>query len=301
MADLKAVGPGVWNDWKASLITELFLETYQVIEQGGISREELLERILLARAIVTQHLSEDYGAREVEAELDILTERAYMLYRPKVLSHLVKIKFKMGDRPIYVSWRKAREGGYTNMYVVAQDHIGLFAKIAGVLSANNINILGAQILTRKDGIVFDVFHVTDSVMKPIQDRVKSRIVNRELRKVIEGELDVEELFSSRKLSLPLDKRDRTAIGVPTRIEIDNDISDEHTVVDVYATDRIGLLYKITSTLAGLGLSIHTAKVSTKVDQAVDVFYIKGADGQKVTDPGEMSMIREMLMGALEGG
>jgi [protein-PII] uridylyltransferase len=138
-------------------------------------------------------------------------------------------------------------------------------------------------------------------MKPIQDRVKFRIVKRELRKVLDGEFDVEELFSSRELSLPLDKRDRTAIRAPTRIEIDNDISDDHTVIDVYATDHIGLLYRITSALSGLGLSIHTAKVSTKVDQAVDVFYVKGRDGGKVTDPGEISMIREMLMGALEGG
>ncbi len=298
MADLKAVGPGVWNDWKASLITELFLETNQAIEQGGISREELLEKILLAKAIVGQRLSEKYGADRVKAELDILTERAYMLYRPKVLSQLVKMRFKMGDDPIYVSWRQVKKGGYTSMLVVARDHTGLFAKIAGVLSANNINILGAQILTRTDGIVFDVFHVTDTVMKPIQDRVKSRIVNRELRKVIDGEFDVEELFSSRELSWPLDKRDRTAIGVPTRIEIDNDISEEHTVIDVYATDRIGLLYRITSTLANLGLSIHTAKVSTKVDQAVDVFYVKGLKGEKVTDPGEIEKIRKTLLESL---
>jgi [protein-PII] uridylyltransferase len=298
MADLKAVGPGVWNDWKASLITELFLETRQAIEQGGISKEELQEQILLARTIVTQRLSEKFGASVVEAELDILTERAYMLYRPRILSHLVKIRIKMGDNPIYISWRKAKEGGFTNMYVVAQDHVGLFAKIAGVLSANNINILGAQILTRKDGIVFDVFHVTDSVMRPIQDRMKSRIVNRELNKVVEGEFEVEELFASRDLSLPLEKRDRTAIGAPTRIEIDNNISEEHTVVDVYATDRIGLLYKITSTLAGLNLSIHTAKVSTKVDQAVDVFYIKGANGEKVTEAGEIEKIKEALLKAL---
>ncbi|MDF1535783.1 MAG: [protein-PII] uridylyltransferase [bacterium] len=298
MADLKAVGPGVWNDWKASLITELFLETYQAIEQGGVSREEVLERMLLARTIILQRLSEEFGADRVGAELDVLTERAYMLYRPKMLSHLVKIRFKMGDDPIYVSWRQAREGGYTDMYVVARDHTGLFAKIAGVLSANNINILGAQILTRRDGIVFDVLRVTDTVMKPIQDRVKTRIVNRELRKVIDGEFDVEELFTSRKLSMPLNKRDRTAIGVPTRIEIDNDISEEHTVIDVYATDRIGLLYRITSTLAGLGLSIHTAKVSTKVDQAVDVFYVKGSQGEKVSDPGELERIRKTLLESL---
>jgi [protein-PII] uridylyltransferase len=134
-------------------------------------------------------------------------------------------------------------------------------------------------------------------MKPIQDKVKSRIVNRELKKAIAGELDVEELFTSRNLSLPLDRRDRT-LKVPPRVEIENDISEEHTVIDVYATDRIGLLYRITSTLASLGLSIHTAKVSTKVDQAVDVFYVKDLESRKITDANELDRIRETLLAVL---
>ncbi len=297
MADLKAVGPGVWNEWKATLISELFLETLRAIEQGGINREELKEKILLGRTFVEERLAGDHSREKVRAELDILTERAYMVYRPRVLARLVDMKLKMGDDPVRLSWREVKKGSFTNLFIVSHDQPGLFAKIAGVLSANNVNILGAQILTRKDGVVFDVLHVTDSVMKPIQDRVKSRIVNRELKKAIAGELDVEELFTSRNLSLPLDRRDRT-LNVPPRVEIENEISEEHTVIDVYATDRIGLLYKITSTLASLGLSIHTAKVSTKVDQAVDVFYVKDLEGRKITDAGELERIRKTLLSVL---
>jgi len=299
MADLKAVGPGVWNEWKASLITELFIETLKVIEQGGINREELKEKILLGRTFVQERLAADHPAKELKAELDILTERAYMVYRPRVLARLIDMKLKMGEEPIYLSWRQAERGGFTNLYVVAYDHPGLFAKIAGVLSANNVNILGAQILTRKDGVVFDVLHVTDSVMKPIHDKVKTRIVNRELKKALIGELDVDELFTNRNLSLPLNKRERT-LDVPPKVEIENDISEEHTVIDVYATDRIGLLYRITSTLASLGLSIHTAKVSTKVDQAVDVFYVKDLEGRKITALEELERIRTTLVGVLTG-
>jgi [protein-PII] uridylyltransferase len=299
MADLKAVGPGVWNDWKASLITELFVETLKVIEQGGINREEIMERIILARTFVEEKLTADHPVEKVRAELDTLTERAYMVYRPRVLTRLIDMKLKMGDDPIYLSWRQVKRGGFTNLFVVSHDRPGLFAEIAGVLSANNVNILGAQILTRRDGIVFDVLHVTDSVLKPIHDKVKTRIVNRELKKAIAGELVVEELITNRNLSLPLDKRDRT-LAVSTRVEIENDISDEHTVIDVYATDRIGLLYRITSTLASLGLSIHTAKVSTKVDQAVDVFYVKDLEGRKITDLDELERIKGTLLAELAG-
>lgn len=297
MADLKAVGPGVWNDWKASLITELFIETLKAIEQGGINREELMEKILLGKTFVEESLTPEHELKAIRSELETLTERAYMVYRPRVLSRLIDMKLKMGEDPIYLSWRQVKRGGFTNFFVVAHDHPGLFAEIAGVLSANNVNILGAQILTRPDGVVFDVLHVTDSVMKPIQDKVKFRIVNRELKKVLAGELDVDELFVSRNLSLPLDKRDRTLVVAP-RVEIENDVSEDHTVIDVYATDRIGLLYQITSTLASLGLSIHTAKISTKVDQAVDVFYVKDLEGKKVQSPDKLDLIRKTLLDAL---
>jgi len=300
MADLKAVGPAVWNDWKGSLITELFLETYKVIEQGGLSREELLEKMILARAFIERSLLKKYSVEEIKSELDVLTERAYALFRPGMLARLLGMKLKMGDRDVSSSWRQAREGGYTNLHIVAKDHPGLFSKIAGVLAANNINILGAQIHTRKDGIVFDVLHVTDSVLRPVTDRVKFRIVKRELENVVSGELDVEELFITRKPSLPLDRRDKALPGVPTRVEIDNESSDDHTVIDIYTKDRIGLLYKITSTLTALGLSIYTAKVSTKVDQAVDVFYVKDLSGRKITNIKELERIKNSLEGALVG-
>jgi len=295
MADLKAVGPGVWNEWKASLITELFLETHRAIEQGEISREEMLEKVLFARTFVEERLASRHDLALVRSELDALSERAYMIYSPGVLSHFIGMRLKTGQSPVRLSWRQARNGGYTNLFVVTRDYPGLFAKIAGVLAANNVNILGARILTRTDGVVFDVLHVTDSVLRPIHDRVKYRIVNRELEKVITGEMDVEGLFKSRELSLPLPRRNRTVTKAPTRVEIDIGISADHTVIDVYTADRIGLLYRITSTLASMGLSIQTAKVSTKVDQAVDVFYVKDLKGEKVIDAEELETIRETLV------
>jgi [protein-PII] uridylyltransferase len=110
---------------------------------------------------------------------------------------------------------------------------------------------------------------------------------------------VDELFRTRSLSLPLDRRDRTLTKAPTRVEINTEISADHTVIDIYTADRIGLLYRITSTLAALGLSIHTAKVSTKVDQAVDVFYVKDLEGKKVTESAHLERIREELLRTLE--
>jgi [protein-PII] uridylyltransferase len=298
MADLKAVGPGVLNEWKAGLIAELFLEANMAIERGGVFREDLLQKIEKERTEILKILSADFDSDHIITELDALSERAYMVYRPESLIHMIRLRLGMDDSPIATAWLQASKGGHTEFYIVSNDFPGLFSKIAGVLAANNVNILGAQILTRADGIVFDLLHVTDNVMKPINDKVKFRLVSRELEKVISGELTVEDLFHTRRLSLPLDRREKTALEAPTRVEIDNEVSEIYTVIDVYTTDRIGLLYTITSTLASMDLSIHTAKVSTKVDQAVDVFYVADLDGEKVMDEGALERIREELMRAL---
>ncbi len=298
MADLKAVGPGVLNEWKASLIAELFLEANTAIERGGIFREDLLERIERDREQIRGILSVDLEQGLFSPELDALSERAYMVYRPETLAQMIRLKLSMEDKPLTTAWMQADKGGHTEFYIVSKDFPGLFSKIAGVLAANNVNILGAQILTRDDGIVFDLLHVTNNVMKPINDNVKFRLVSRELEKVISGELAVEDLFHTRRLSLPLDRREKTSIESPTRVEIDNEVSETYTVVDVYTNDRIGLLHTITSTLASLDLSIHTAKVSTKVDQAVDVFYVADLKGKKVENPGVLDRIREELLLAL---
>ncbi|UCF31309.1 MAG: [protein-PII] uridylyltransferase [bacterium] len=299
MADLKAVGPGVWNEWKASLITELFLEANHAIEAGGLTREDLDAKIARAKARVLERMAEKFDESAVRSELDNLADRAFLVFRPRLLARLISLRLKMGERQVITSWRQARSGGHTEFCIVSHDQPGLFAKIAGVLAANNVNILGAQILTREDGIIFDLLHVTDSVMRPISDRMKYRLVSGELERVITGEVSVEDLLRGRKLSLPLHRRDRTVLEAPNRVDIHNDVSESYTVVDVYANDRIGLLYTITSTLSALGLTIHTAKVSTKVDQAVDVFYVADLAGRKIEDEGAIERIREELLGALE--
>ncbi len=302
MADLRAVGPGVWNEWKGSLIAELFIETSRVLETGGLKLEDIASRIERTRSKVERNLEKELPADDIRIELNRLTERAYLVFRPRKITRLISMRVRMGDDDIISEWHQPRRGGYTEFYVVANDHPGLFAQVTGVLAANNVNILGAQILTRDDGTVFDILQVTDSVMQPIHDSVKFRMVSRELKKTIDGDLTVEDLIHTRKPSLPLEKKKTVAgeIITPTRVEVSNDISDNFTVIDIYTTDRIGLLYSITSTFSSLDLSIHTAKVSTKVDQAVDVFYVTDLKGKKITGKGRMEKIKSKLAEGLGG-
>jgi len=92
---------------------------------------------------------------------------------------------------------------------------------------------------------------------------------------------------------------RPAPRFATRVDIDNEVSESYTVIDIYTHDKVGLLYLITSTLTELGLYIGVSKISTKVDQVADVFYVRDIFGQKITYEEKLAEIRSKLITAID--
>jgi [protein-PII] uridylyltransferase len=169
--------------------------------------------------------------------------------------------------------------------------------ITGVMAANGINILGAQIYTRSNGFALDILHVNKPVGGVIDDPAKWQKVQSDLTSVLEGRVKVSSLVRKRQegSSLPGQKKPR----FPNRVDFDCDVSREHTVIDVFAHDKVGLLYRMTKTLAELGLYIHVAKISTKVDQVADTFYVKDIFGQTISDEAKREEVRKALLECME--
>jgi [protein-PII] uridylyltransferase len=154
--------------------------------------------------------------------------------------------------------------------------------ITGVMAANGINILGAQIHTRKNGEVLDILQVNSSAEDVIDDPEKWHKVEQDLVMVIEGRGDVEQLVVRRQP--PAFMTDKPRPRFPTKVEIDNNVSPEYTVIDIFAHNKVGLLYSITR---------------TKVDQAADVFYVQDIFGQKVMQEEKIEEIKTHLLQSLE--
>ena len=170
--------------------------------------------------------------------------------------------------------------------------------IAGVMAANGINILGAQIYTRRNGFALDILHVNKPIGGIIDDPAKWEKVQTDLTSVLEGRVKVSGLVKKRQKAgfLPGQNLPR----YPNKVEFDTDVSREHTVIDIFAHDEVGLLYRITRTLAELGLYIHVAKISTKVDQVADTFYVKDIFGQTISDEAKREDVRKALLESLDG-
>lgn len=296
-ADIKAVGPDVWTEWKARLTQELYEKSFQVLERGDFRLEASSERVRKVKRQVIELLGDEYPQADVKEELNAMAIRHILSNSPKTLAEHVKILLALEGKNIVTDIIHDKEGGFSHFTVCTLDVPGLFSRITGVMAANGINILGAQIHTSTNGKALDLLQVNSPQGFAITDETRWNKVRDDLQKVLAGQIDVRKLVEKRERVKPLTERHRPRFA--TRVEIDNEVSADYTVIDIYTHDKVGLLYRITSTLTDLGLYIGISKISTKVDQVLDVFYLKDIFAHKVTSEQKLEEMRKRLLQAID--
>ncbi len=297
--DIRAVAPEVWTAWKGTLLWELYIRTHTLLTRGIPEGVDELARAAEIRERLAQELREELPLPVVLAHLEQVPVR-YLLTVPsvKVAAHLQMVEHLAQGEEVAVEWTPYPLVGYSEVTVCAFGRPGRFAQIVGTLTASRMNILSAQIFTRRDGMVFRTFHVDDGRGGAIADGEVWRRFETDLDRVLAGQADVEQLILSRQreiLSRPARKG-----GTPplTRVEFDNYVSETHTVIDVRTHDRLGLLYTISKVLRELDLDLRLAKITTEGEQVMDVFYVTDRNGDKVRDGRRMEEIRERLEAAI---
>ncbi len=292
-ADIKAVGPDVWSEWKGLLLQELYEKAYEAMERGDFRLEKRSEKIRNRKRKVVERLEGEIDGKLVRETLATLDTRYLMSYRSMEIAEHLRVMMGRQDRTLALKIEQESGADFTQVTVTTLDIPGLFSKIAGVMAANGINILGAQIFTTKHGIALDILQVRSPGGERISDPEKWRAFEADLTGVIEGRVRVGDLV--RKRQRPAFLAGKPKPLRPNRVEIDNEVSDEYTVIDIYAHDKVGLLYQITKTLKELGLYIGVSKISTKVDQVADTFYVQDIFGQKTLLPERIEEVERRLL------
>lgn len=297
-ADVRAVGPDVWNQWKAALFQELYFKAVTVLERGTFEPEDAASKVERTRLKVCEILAPDAVGMEEIDEYFLLLPHKYFLsnHASRIAAHLMMVREASG-RPYLMRARQDMEREYTELVITTHDVHGLFSMITGVMAANNVDILGAQINTLKNGVVLDILQVVSPAGGLIEDEHKLKKLDADLSDVITGSVKVAALVRRRKPSI-LDSRPKPK--VPARVHFDNEVSDYYTVLDIHAQNRIGLLYDITSTLARNGIYIHIAKIFTKGEEAADIFYVKDIFGQKIFYKEKLAQVAIELKGVISG-
>ncbi len=298
VADIRAVGPEVWSTWKGLLFQELYERAFDVLERGDFRLEASSERVKSVMRRVAGLLENEFPAAAVQAELKVMPVRLVLSSDPGQMADHVRLLLGLGEAPLMTRLVHDRESGYSEFTICTHDMPGLFSRLTGVMAANGINILGARINTSGNGKVLDILQVNSPQGRIIADERRWKKVREDTERVLRGEVDVAALVEKRQRPSQLIARPRPRF--PTRIEFDNQVSEGYTVIDIYTHDKVGLLYLITSTLTQLGLYIGVSKVSTKVDQVADVFYVRDIFGQKIVDEAKLEDIRDRLRDAIDG-
>jgi [protein-PII] uridylyltransferase len=291
-ADMRAVGPGVMTGWQARILWDLYTRTLARLTGGQRerpSREAVAQR-------VTATMRGEVARTTVAAHLALLPDRYLTTTSPqRIAAHLRLVDRLAEEGVLATELFHHPDLDSSELVITTRDVPGLFSLIAGTLAAQGINILSAQIHTRADGIVIDTFQVNDPFGEAVTEEARWRRTLEALRRVLRGEVGVEELLARRR---SLHGAGEETVPGPPKISLDNQLSDSSTVVEVKCPDRVGLLYVITRTLSSQGLDIASARIATEIDQAYDTFYVTDRQGRRLEDEAVMARVRESLEDAL---
>ncbi|MGA2246568.1 MAG: [protein-PII] uridylyltransferase [Verrucomicrobiota bacterium] len=305
-ADTLGTSDKLWSGFKDSLLWQLHSRAMALLAGGTefrrasqMARDDLRYAV---RELAARRISDE----ELAAHFSKLPDRYYEIYTPKQILDDVELAHRFMHRLLLenqrvlapvTAWIDERDRGYSLVKVCTWDRAGLFGKIAGSVSAAGLNILGAQIFTRTDGIVLDTFFVNDGRTGNVASKEQREKFSTLLEAVLTGEaVNFRELIAQQATgrsvySAYLGER------LGTQIRFDNS-SEGRTLIEIETEDRLGLLHAISQTFAQQGLDISAARIVTERGAALDSFYVRELGGGQVADPARQAAVELALRSAL---
>lgn len=287
-ADLSAVGPNVWTEWKGVLLSKLYLKAEQIL-LGRAQFDEAFWLAPKARAI-EEHAPETLRPH-VSSHLRQLGERYFVAFTPEqVIDHMECLR-EARVSGLSVHCRANEDTLTSDVVVCTRDSHGLFAEIAGCLASQLADVRRASVFSTPDGYVVDSFTVIDAAHRRPLSGGQVVALEKTLRSVLLDGSDVQSHVNSARNRLFAVNHAR--MPVQTRVDFDNGASRTDTVLDIESGDRTGLLYDIARALADFGIDIQSSHVVTDARQVRDAFYIRMGN-RKVIGSATQAALRSKL-------
>ncbi|WP_353535463.1 [protein-PII] uridylyltransferase [Cognatishimia sp. WU-CL00825] len=294
VCDIRGVGPEVWNNWKATLLRNLYELTRAELE-NGMEKPTRRTRSTEARKLLKAALP-DWSAKRLKVEIS----RHYDPYWQSLSTdaHVVFAGMleDLSDDEIRIDLQPDNDRDATRACFAIEDHPGIFSRLTGALALVGANIVDARTFTSKDGYATAAFWIQDSEGSPYEARRLSRL-SQMIHKTLRGEVVASEAIKSRDV---IKKRER-AFKVPTTITFDNDGSEIYTIIEVDTRDRPGLLFDLAKTMAASNIYIASAVIATYGEQVVDTFYVKDMFGLKFHSESKQRTLEKRLIEAINKG
>ncbi|MDX2274199.1 MAG: [protein-PII] uridylyltransferase [Hyphomonadaceae bacterium] len=290
VADIRAVGGGLWNDWKGQLLRDLYAFA-EAAFRGGQSDEDSVRIQLAQRAAETRKFVLDHVWRSKDVEWVSALDDAYWLgYDREALIWQISevtVARRRGAIP-HVAARHVIQRGVTEVLIYAGDRPGLFASLATAIAASGADIADARIHTTRDGAAFDVFSVQTTDHRPfgLKDRRQlDAMVARLHRAALEDPVETSAPALPKRLS---------AFRIEPWVRTDNSLTPNATIIEASGRDRPGLLAALARVFAEAKINILSAHLGAYGERVNDVFYVQDRDGPQIVDPQRIAMIEAKL-------
>lgn len=292
-ADIMAVSPAMWTEWKGALLWELYHKTYDYLmvdDSVGMDDHEIADNC-------KKEVLSLPGVKSIEKEfvnyfLNNMPARYFMSLSPdKVAKHIAQAK-ELEHKNLTTDYSRDKRFQFWEISVCSKGKLGTLSKITGVLSSRSLNILNAQVYSGKDGFAIDILQVSKSEKVFMEDKELLAKTAKDLESVFSGEKEVSDIMKSRRLDAQ--NKLKGDLLILTTVTVDNEVSENHTVIEVIFQDRIGSLYLLTKTFSDSGINIVNAKISTDGKRGFDVFYVLDRDGRKILDIEKIKTIKSHL-------
>jgi len=306
-ADSQGTSDKLWSGFKDSLLWQIHSRALALLTGGTEFRRASAQARAAVRDLVRELAPRRITDEELDAHFNQLPQRYFEIYTPAQIQDDLELTHRFMHRLILegqralapvTAWIDERDRGYSLVKVCTWDRAGLFGKIAGSLSAAGLNILGAQIFTRADGIALDTFFVNDARIGMLAGPDQREKFSDLLEKVLTGETVDFPALIARQTAQRSSYSAYLGERLETQIYFDNDASEERTLIEIGTEDRLGLLYTISQTFVELHLDIAAARIVTERGAAIDSFYVSTVGGGKIVSAARLKEVTARLREAI---
>jgi len=292
VADIKAVGPGVWNGWKGQLLRTLYYETEPYLT-GGFSEVSRDSRINEAKSALRDALT-DWSEGDIQHYLQLQYPAYWLRVDPS--SQIAHARFlsacDANDRQVATLITPHTFEEITEITVIAPDHPRLLSIVAGACTVAGANIVDAQIYTTTDGRALDSIFISREFDTDGDELRRGERIGEVIENGLIGQGNLTQTLNRAVASGP--KKRLKAFSVETTVTVNNDLSDQYSVIEISGLDRPGLLYELTGAISDLNLNIVSAHIATFGEKVVDAFYVTDLTSQKITRKARQTAISKRL-------
>ncbi|MFH2092572.1 MAG: [protein-PII] uridylyltransferase [Pseudomonadota bacterium] len=273
IADSQATGPKAWNDWTENLIKDLFLKTMAMLKKGELASRKIQKMIEKKKTDVLKLLKESWREEETCEQLESMSRRYLADVPAEIIVDHINLYRNLGDKPFIWQIAKGEDSDIRTVSICGRDKPGLYSKIAGVFFLNGLDIIASQAYQLGEEHALDIFKV-----HPPKDLLfetdKWKKAEEDLALAITNDHFLDNALNKIPKTLRVLSGSRPE---PSHVRIDNETSSFFTIIEVITYDFPGLLFSITNALYRNDLNVNVAMVATKVDQVMDVFYVKSIE------------------------